>query len=675
MDDNSEHEQASPARLPRFLQAEWQARRLYWLLLGLGNLCGLLIVIALVFDVYAADSIGLPVLCNISAVLLVLIAMFQSAWGVTRWRAAALLSMAAPSAGGADGPVVDSMAKLTWLSAGLDRLAKYGQRVGTDALWIIGLSLLALLMVFLGWRLAIPSAGPGRMINVGAGLLLLSAVALVLFERYLASLTEAEWPEAAVLGPFLRVAIAVALLCALCLWFSDASLPWPAYLAMFTGLLPALVALEIAGRALFSLFYPQRPGQEPRLIGASFIAGQLRWPPQSMASLQEDIKQRFGIDLRQVWAFSFMRRAFAPVLILLMLVAWMLTGVSEVAVNGRGIYERFGKPAAVWVPGLHVGLPWPFGRVLPVENGEVHELTTLVAAGEAHQEPVAAEGDAPQSANRLWDGVHGNEKSQVIASDMGNAQSFQIVDMDVRFIYRVGLTDTAALASAYNSADIPSLIRSTANQILVREFASLTLDGVLGSQRAGLADNIHRQVQDRLDALNSGVEMLAIVIEAIHPPAGAANAYHGVQAAQIAAQALVAREGGNASALLSAARLDAGMRADRADAGAHENIAGARAAELRFTAQRQAWRTAGQAFLSETYFSRLSQALANTPMLLLDHRISAGASPTLDLRNFSAPIDAGAAGPDVGKPQAKQPLGPPPPQRPDAPNGQSIDNQ
>jgi regulator of protease activity HflC (stomatin/prohibitin superfamily) len=111
-----------------------------------------------------------------------------------------------------------------------------------------------------------------------------------------------------------------------------------------------------------------------------------------------------------------------------------------------------------------------------------------------------------------------NDKSQVIASSRGDKQSFQIVNMDVRFVYRIGLTDQAALAATYNSADVPTLIRSTASRILVHDFASRTLDELLGEQRTGLADEIGRAVQADLHTLDSGVEILATVVEAIHPP-------------------------------------------------------------------------------------------------------------------------------------------------------------
>jgi regulator of protease activity HflC (stomatin/prohibitin superfamily) len=116
--------------------------------------------------------------------------------------------------------------------------------------------------------------------------------------------------------------------------------------------------------------------------------------------------------------------------------------------------------------------------------------------------------------------------------------------MDVRIVYRIASTDAAALAVTYHSADIPALIRSTASRVLVRHFASQTLDAVIGESRAALAAHVRRAVQTDLDARDSGVEILATLIEAVHPPAGAANAYHSVQAAQIKSQATIARERG-----------------------------------------------------------------------------------------------------------------------------------
>jgi regulator of protease activity HflC (stomatin/prohibitin superfamily) len=176
--------------------------------------------------------------------------------------------------------------------------------------------------------------------------------------------------------------------------------------------------------------------------------------------------------------------------------------------------------------------------------------------------------------------------------------------------------------------------------VLVHDFASRTLDGVLGEQRAVLAREIGNTVQAELTRLASGVEILATMIEAIHPPAGAANAYHAVQAAQITVKALSARERGRAADQTNMAQLQASMVRDQATAAAREARAGAEAAGRRFAAEQQAYHRAGQAFLLEQYFSRLGQGLANARVVILDHRLGGGNTPTIDLRNYAPPIDS-----------------------------------
>lgn len=435
-----------------------------------------------------------------------------------------------------------------------------------------------------------------------------------------------------------RLVIAVQLLSLLGLLFVGDERTWPTRLLILVGLIPAAAAIELLVRGVLSAFLPLRDRVEPRLVARSLVAGVLTWPPQPLQHLQDEVKQRFGIDLRQIWAFSFMRRAFLPVAALVAMIGWLLSGVYEVPTNGRGIYERFGKPVVVLQPGLHSGMPWPFGRVISVENGKVHVLATASEAS-ISDAPSPADGPAPESANRLWDASHSSEKSQVIASVAESKQSFQVVNMDVRFVYRIGLSDSMALAATYNSADVPSLIRSTASRILVHDFASRTLDEVLSGQRQALATDIGEAVQADLDKLHSGVEILATVVEAIHPPSGAANAYHAVQAAQITAQSLIARERGQAAVQTNEAQLAARSLMDNARATARENTAAAQASELRFDAERSASQQAGQPFLLEYYLARLSLALSNGSALVIDHRLGTNEAPTLDLRSFTAPID------------------------------------
>lgn len=644
-----------PASLPRFQQAAVQSRRLSRLTYLTGAMGVIGLVVSLFVDLFSPNSLWTAVLTNSAASLLVLAAALQSAHVVSQWRVGVI---SPPESIRTDEEALLHSEEQGWYDRVLGRISGAGTsmvgQVGLPVFWLAGWALLSLISIGLIWNLALSGSNVGLVGNVVGGLLLLIGFALLVLERQFSNESEASWPEAEQLAQMTKVAIGTLLVTAFCLFFSSVDRVWPARLAVLIGLLPGLVAVELLTRALLSVFSPRNERLEPRLIATSFVAGLLRWPPRPLLALQNELHNRFGIDLRQIWAFTYMRRAFLPVLVVIVGLGWLLSGVHEIPMQGRGIYERFGKPVEVLEPGLHAGLPWPFGTVLAVENGVVHELATSVSEGAGAEQTVdPAEGPPPAIANRLWDATHINDKSQVIASGSGDKQSFQIVNMDVRFVYRIGLTDEAALAATYNSADIPSLIRSTASRVLVHDFASRTLDELLGEQRNDLAADIGDAVQRDLKKLDSGVEILATVVESIHPPAGAANAYHAVQAAQISAQALIARERGAAADQANVAQLHASMAHDQAAATSREVMATAQGADLRFSAEQQGYAKAGQAFLLEQYLSQLTQGLTHAKLLVLDHRLGGTSAPTIDLRSFTLPVDPAASTQSADQPSAE----------------------
>jgi regulator of protease activity HflC (stomatin/prohibitin superfamily) len=633
-------EGAEPASLPRFQRASFQAARLSRLTYVLGAMGVLGLVVSLFVDLFSPNSLWTAVLTNSAASLLVLAAALQSAQVVALWRAHVIAPDEAVIA-------VDERAEteeLGWYDRLLGRIGGAGTsmvgQIGAPVFWLAGWALLALISISMIWNMTLVGSSVGLTGSVVGGLLLLIGFGLLVLERQFSNESEASWPEAEQLAQMSRVAIGTLLIAAFCLFFSSADRTWPARLAVLIGLLPGLVAVELLIRALLSIFSPRNERLEPRLVASSFAAGLLRWPPRPLTALQNELHNRFGIDLRQIWAFTYMRRAFLPVMAVIVALGWALSGVHEIPMQGRGIYERFGKPVEVMQPGLHAGLPWPFGTVLPVENGVVHELATSVSDGASNEQILdPAEGPPPAVANRLWDATHINDKSQVIASGSGDKQSFQIVNMDVRFVYRIGLDDEAAMAATYNSADIPSLIRSTASRVLVHDFASRTLDELLGEQRTDLAADIGSAVARDLKKLDSGVEILATVVESIHPPAGAANAYHAVQAAQISAQALIARERGAAADQANLAQLHASIAHDQAAANSREVMSTAQSADLRFSAEQQGYAKAGQAFLLEQYLNQLTLGMTHAKLLVLDHRLGGTSAPTIDLRSFTLPVD------------------------------------
>lgn len=343
-------EGATPASLPRFQRASFQARRLSRLTYVLGGLGVIGLVVSLFVDLFSPNSLWTAVLTNSAASLLVLASALQSAQVVALWRARVI----APDEVAISSEEPIAAEEQGWYDRLLTRIGGAGTsmvgQIGAPVFWLAGWALLALISISMIWNLALIGTNVGLTGSVAGGLLLLIGFGLLVLERQLSNESEASWPEAEQLAQIARVAIGTLLIAAFCLFFSSVDRVWPARLAVLTGLLPGLVAAELLIRALLSIFSPRNGRLEPRLVASSFGAGLLRWPPRPLMALQNELHNRFGIDLRQIWAFTYMRRAFLPVMAVIVALGWALSGVHEIPMQGRGIYERFGKPIEVMGP-------------------------------------------------------------------------------------------------------------------------------------------------------------------------------------------------------------------------------------------------------------------------------------------------------------------------------------
>ena len=182
------------------------------------------------------------------------------------------------------------------------------------------------------------------------------------------------------------------------------------------------------------------------------------------------------------------------------------------------------------------------------------------------------EGVPPANADRLWDASHPSEASYLVASNRNGRENFEIVNIDLQILYRVGLSDKAAYNAVYSVEAPDALIRAAAGRMLARYFARYTMNDVLGQNRELFIRGFQKELQSRLDVLSSGVEILGVVIEAIHPPPAAATAYQDVQASQIRSMTQVADAKGGAVTTVAQADADTIKMKDAAAAEGEEIV-------------------------------------------------------------------------------------------------------
>ncbi|KVQ28112.1 membrane protease [Burkholderia cepacia] len=475
-------------------------------------------------------------------------------------------------------------------------------------------------------------AAPEPTLAAGAACVALAFLTLVTERHHAVAASRSA--VSASLTRMLRVALATALagvLAAAWFAFRHRTADW---LVQAAALFNTAVAVELAVRGVLSWFAVPRGAVVP----ASAIAGLLSRRPAPFASIGAELRHRYGIDLRQSWGWRSFVRLLPAALGATVAAAWLLTAVVVLNPEQRAVYERFGAPVAVWQPGLHVGLPWPFGRARIVDNGAVHQVAIAGSTNEGGVDTraVPADGPTPEGLDRLWDAAHPGETTQVIAGANGDRQNFQIVNADVRVDYRLGSTDADARAALYRTIEPESTVRASASRELVHYLASHTLESLLETNQAVMADRLKRAIQQQLDRLQSGVDVVAVVIESVHPPTGAAAAFHDVQAAQIRAQGSVAQARGFAAGLLGNARQQALVRIAQAEAQAGDTLSSARVQQIDFDADLVAYRLGGPAFPFEYYLDRLQRGLRNARMTILDDRLADGTRATVDLRNTPA---------------------------------------
>ena len=480
--------------------------------------------------------------------------------------------------------------------------------------------------------------------NLAAAFVIALAFVSLVAERIVSAFPAPQLPEAPGLRRVLLLTTCL-LAVAACIGFGrGAGLAWLFWLTAVIVCIPGLVAAELALRALGRLFLPAPAASEARAVADSLIVGLLTGGPRAPGTL---LRTHLGLDFARSWALAFLSAAILPALFATALLCWGLSGLKLIDLGHRGVYERFGAPVAVLGPGLHLLLPWPLGRLRPVEYGTIHSVPIGVdQSGSESNAAIGAEAVPPVSLNRLWETAHADQAHYLVPSAGTGTESFQSVATEIYVLYRVGLTDSAAKESVYTVANPESLIKAAAGRLVLRYFNSRTLEEVIGARRDNVSSTLQAQLAAEPAIEQAGIDIVSVLIEEIHPPAGAASAYHAVQAAEVDANASISNERGRANRTAGIAQQEAHQLIAAADARAAELTHAADGEAYRFTADRRAYASGRQSFLLERRLGALEAALARTRLTLIDDRLSPDQRPILDLRSGSGAEGAanGAAG-------------------------------
>jgi HflK protein len=175
--------------------------------------------------------------------------------------------------------------------------------------------------------------------------------------------------------------------------------------------------------------------------------------------------------------------------------------------NEVGVIERFGKPLN-WeipvLPGLHLKFPWPVDKVLKVKSSVIQNINI----GNTIDDNVFA---------LLWTKEHG-DKEMFLSGDNNILLPYIKVHYQIKDVFKY----------LYCNKEPLVLLESISNRIFASIFSRYSFDDIISIYRGRLEKDAMNDIQEELDKINSGIQIISINIKDIHPPVSIAGSFERV---------------------------------------------------------------------------------------------------------------------------------------------------
>jgi Cu+-exporting ATPase len=286
----------------------------------------------------------------------------------------------------------------------------------------------------------------------------------------------------------------------------------------------------------------------------------------------------------------------------------VLNGFYTLGPDEEGVIERFGRKIAPFsMPGLHYKLPWPIERLTRIAAHRVRvvEIGFRSNSGAAYAEPSAYEWNVQHRGGRFESRP---EESFALTGDQN------MIELNASVHYDVPHAD----AFLFRQLDGDATVRAAAESVIHGIASTTPLDALLTEGREAVEAQAQVELQRRLDRYESGVRVIRVKLEDVHPAGDVVDAFRDVSAAyeeknraineaQGYRNEQIALARGTARALAESARAYALGRINRSDGGA-----------TRFASQEQAYRTAPGVTETRLYLETMEQVLPGKKKLIVD---------------------------------------------------------
>src|SRR3954470_5271403 len=273
-------------------------------------------------------------------------------------------------------------------------------------------------------------------------------------------------------------------------------------------------------------------------------------------------------------------------------VLYLASGFIAVQPGEVGVRTRFGEIVSpALAPGLHYRMPWPFEAHRIVRKDEVQRIEFGFAGGKG-QAPSPLRTTSAAGWNPSMDlGTTGGAWFQ---KEAGPEEPFLLTGdgnlIDLRWAVQFRVKD--AVAYAYRVAEPDALVRSVTLAALRSIAARTSIDAIYTAERSSVERNVEQSLQQTLDEVGSGVEVVSFQLLYVHPPGEVHDAFRDVASSQEDKQRTINRANIFAVEMVNQAKADAAAMIEQALAFKEQQILHAKGDADNFTLKLGAYRHA-----------------------------------------------------------------------------------
>ena len=385
-----------------------------------------------------------------------------------------------------------------------------------------------------------------------------------------------------------------------------------------TAILKVLLGILFVYETVFLLF----------TLAVRAIRKEMRTQPEVLVSLigagsNTDIlgylEENTGITMRSLWSLHLVKHVLPVAILGVAVLLWLSTGFVQIEPNQQGALFRLGKLQDTPLePGLHLTLPWPVDRVDVYDTQSIQKVNIGYIPSE--------------NMDNLWTKAHGGEEYRLL---LGNGE--EVASVNLLIEYRIG--DLMQYIKSSSSPE--SILQAHAYKIVTSRTISTNLDTLLSTDREVFAESFQQELIQSMENDATGLEVVNVVLESIHPPVEIATAYQDIISAGIDAEYLILLAQTTANRNIMDAKDGATKAISEATVRQYESVAAAQASVTEFMASVEADKSYADGYRYQKYIQALTQAYSNAKIIIVGQGVDAGS-----IYIGSLPVQSGTNVPD-----------------------------